>query len=319
MSLDAARKRLCPNCLTPVSAMYCGHCGQKMKSAVRHFGQMLGEFFNDVLNLDAKLLRTMKPLLFRPGFLSREYFLGRRMHYVSPLKLYFFLSIVAFFLIQHSLNTAVLEEAIHTDDTVAAKADGGKDDSELSDFSITHFNGRQWHAKTNPVAVTWLPDAGNDLINERFARIEQIAKSDNWREQAVRAGLAASPQALLLILPFFALLLKIFYFFQRRLFMEHMIVALHNHGFLLLVISMLVVFGTLENWTALPAVGRSLSTDLAGLVLIWVPIYFLLSLKRVYGQSWKMTVFKFFGIGFLYLQLIALGLVINLLLAVLLL
>ena len=317
MSLDAARKRLCPNCLTPVNGMYCSHCGQKMKSSLRHFGQLLGEFFNDVLNLDAKLLRTLKPLLFWPGYLSREYFQGRRMHYLSPLKLYFLLSIVTFFLIQHSLNSAVLEEAIQTDNSAAAdKADADKkQDSGLENFSLGNFNGRQWHAKTNPVALAWLPDAGNDLINEKYGRIEQVAKSDDWREQAVRAALAASPQALLLILPFFALLLKAFYFFQRRLYMEHLIVALHNHGFLLLAISILVVFGTLENWMALPAIWRSLNTDLAGLVLIWVPIYFLLSLKTVYGQSWKMTVFKFFAIGFFYLFLMAIGLVINFILA----
>lgn len=318
MSLDAARKRLCPNCLTPVSGMYCGHCGQKMKSAVRHFGQLLSEFFTDVLNLDAKLLRTVKPLLFRPGFLSREYFLGRRMHYVSPLKLYFFLSIVTFFLIQHSLNTTMLETAIQTDDSPAdPKKDAAKKEAGLENFKIGNFNGKEWNAKTNPVAIDWLPDAGNELINEKYSRIEQVAKSDNWREQTVRAALAASPQALLIILPFFALLLKFFYFFQRRLFMEHMIVALHNHSFLLLVIAMVAVFGAMENWLALPVILQRLSAELAGLILFWVPIYYLLCLKRVYQQSWKMTIFKFLAIGFAYLFLIALGFAINLILAVL--
>jgi hypothetical protein len=318
MSLDAARKRLCPNCLTPVSGMYCGHCGQKMKSVVRHFGLLLSEFFTDVLNLDAKLLRTIKPLLFRPGFLSREYFQGRRMHYVSPLKLYFFLSIVTFFLIQHSLNATVLEEAIQTDSSPTdPKSEAARNEERLQDFKLDNFNGKQWNAKSNPVAIDWLPEAANELINEKFSRIEQVAKSDNWREQTVRAALAASPQALLIILPFFALLLKFFYFFQRRLFMEHMIVALHNHSFLLLVIAMVAVFGAMENWLALPVILQTLSAELAGLILFWVPIYYLLSLKRVYQQSWKMTIFKFFAIGFAYLFLIVLGFVINLILAIL--
>jgi hypothetical protein len=298
--------------------MYCGHCGQKMKSVVRHFGLLLSEFFTDVLNLDAKLLRTIKPLLFRPGFLSREYFQGRRMHYVSPLKLYFFLSIVTFFLIQHSLNATVLEEAIQTDSSPTdPKSEAARNEERLQDFKLDNFNGKQWNAKSNPVAIDWLPEAANELINEKFSRIEQVAKSDNWREQTVRAALAASPQALLIILPFFALLLKFFYFFQRRLFMEHMIVALHNHSFLLLVIAMVAVFGAMENWLALPVILQTLSAELAGLILFWVPIYYLLSLKRVYQQSWKMTIFKFFAIGFAYLFLIVLGFVINLILAIL--
>ena len=310
MSLDAARKRLCPNCLTPVGGLFCGHCGQKQKSAVRHFGQIAGEFFNDVLNLDAKLLRTLKPLLLRPGFLSREYFQGRRMHYVSPLKLYFFLSIVTFFLVQQSVDIAA-----ENGNLIQIDEDGGNADDDAQ-FNLVSFNGRPWHAKSNPIQWAWLPGIGNVLVNEKLGLLESALKRKDWTA-LVHVALAATPQALLLILPFFALLLKTFYFFQRRLFMEHMIVALHNHGFLLLVISILVVLGTLQNWIALPTGWQTLYADLAGMVMIWVPIYFLLSLKRIYGQSWKMTLFKFFAIGFFYLFLLPIGLVINFVLALL--
>ncbi len=310
MSLDVSRKRLCPNCLNTAGGMYCGHCGQKQKSAVRHFGQLVGEFFNDVLNLDAKLLRTLKPLLLQPGFLSREYFRGRRMHYVSPLKLYFFLSIVTFFLIQQSVDIAADAGTLVQIDDVGDKQGGNMD------FSLGTHNGKPWHAETNPVRLAWLPDIGNALINEKLARLESAIKRQDWTA-LIHVALAATPQALLLILPFFALLLKVFYYFRERLFMEHMIVALHNHSFLLLVISMLAVFGTLENWAGLPVRWQNLSAQLAGLVMLWVPVYFLLCLKRVYGQSWKMTIFKFFAIGFTYVFLFSLGLVLNLVLALL--
>ena len=36
------------------------------------------------------------------------------------------------------------------------------------------------------------------------------------------------------LIPLFALLLKLFYVFRRRLYMEHLIVALHSHAFLFL-------------------------------------------------------------------------------------
>lgn len=310
MSLDVSRKRLCPNCLNTAGGMYCGHCGQKQKSAVRHFGQLAGEFFTDILNLDAKLLRTLKPLLLRPGFLSREYFRGRRMHYVSPLKLYFFLSIVTFFLVQQSVDIAAEAGTLMQIDD-----DGGKAGEDMH-FTIGNFNGEPWHAETNPVRLAWLPDIGNDLINTRLGRLESAVKKRDWM-QLLHAALAATPQALLIILPFFALLLKVFYFFQRRLFMEHMIVALHNHSFLLSVISMLAVFSTLENWAGLPAQWRNLSAQLAGAVMIWVPVYFFLCLKQAYGQGWRMTAFKFLAIGFAYLPLLAFGFVINFALALL--
>lgn len=308
--MDAARKRLCPNCLVPAAGLYCGHCGQKMKSSLRHFRQIVGEFFNDILNLDAKLLRTLKPLLLQPGFLSREYFAGRRMHYVSPLKLYFFLSIVTFFLIQQSVDIAAENgQLVQIDD------DGGDAGNDMN-FNIVTIDGKPWHAESNPVRLTWLPEIGNRLINEKLGKLEDTAKRRDWAA-LTHAALAATPQALLLILPFFALLLKIFYFWQRRLFMEHLIVALHNHGFLLLAIAIAVVFNGLQNWFALPVMWQGIQSDLANVALLWVPAYFLLCLKRVYGQSWKMTVLKFFAIGFTYIFLFAFGLILNLALALL--
>jgi Protein of unknown function (DUF3667) len=306
MPTDATRKRLCPNCLVPATGLYCGHCGQKQKSSVRPFRRMLGEFFNDILNLDAKLLRTLKPLLLNPGFLSREYFADRRLHYVTPLKLYFFLSIVTFFLIQQRIDTVGLGE-----DPVQIEAGDGTGE----DFNITNFNGRPWHAKTNPIQLAWLPDVGNDLINNRLGKLESALKQRDWT-QLSHAALAATPQALLLILPFFALLLKLVYF-RNHLYAEHLVVALHNHGFLLLAITALVVIDTLGDWIGPLAFWPTLYADLTALVWLWVPVYFLLTLKRIYRQGWRMTLFKFSVIAFVYLFLLALGFVLNLLLAVL--
>jgi hypothetical protein len=42
-------------------------------------------------------------------------------------------------------------------------------------------------------------------------------------------------------------------------------------------------------------------------MLVWVPIYFLLSLKRVYQQSWTMTLAKYFVICLSYLILLTLA------------
>jgi hypothetical protein len=296
--------------MAAVQGAFCAQCGQKQHSPIRHFSQVIGELFNDILNFDAKLLNTLKPLLFRPGLLSREYFDGRRARYVSPLKLYFFLSIVAFFLIQQSVDTAVENQGAATVEATGADAD--KD----MNFTIGNFNGRPWHARTNPMKVAWLPDAGNDLINDRFGRLESIVRKKDW-PQLAHAGLAATPQALLIMLPIFALFLKLAYAFRKRLYMEHLIVALHNHAFLLSAISLLLVFIEMSSWTTPLPGWESLLALATALLLIWIPLYFLLSLKHIYGQSWKMTVFKFLLIGFTYTLLLGLGVIINFLLGIL--
>ena len=302
------KRHLCRNCLAAVQGAFCAQCGQKQHSPIRHFSQVIGELFNDILNFDAKLLNTMKPLMLQPGFLSREYFDGRRARYVSPLKLYFFLSIVAFFLIQQSIDIAVENQGTQNVDTAGA----GKD----SDFHIGNFNGKPWHAKTNPMNVAWLPDAGNDLINGKLGKLESTVKNKDW-QQLTHAALAATPQTLLILLPIFALLLKLAYMFRGRLYMEHLIVALHNHAFLLSSLSLLAVLTEMSTWSTVVPGWESLLGLATSLLLIWIPLYFLLSLKYIYGQSWKMTVFKFLLIGLSYTLLLGLGVIINFLLGIL--
>jgi Protein of unknown function (DUF3667) len=51
---------------------------------------------HEFLHVDSKILRTVKFLLTRPGFLSREYFEGRGVRYVSPLRLYLVCSVIYF-------------------------------------------------------------------------------------------------------------------------------------------------------------------------------------------------------------------------------
>lgn len=303
MTMPNARQRRCGDCLAVVTGIYCAQCGQKQKSPVRHFRQLASEFFNDVLNLDTRLLDTLKTLLFRPGRLSTEYFADRRTRYLSPIKLYFLLSIVAFFLIQQSLDTAVEAESATTTVTPS------KADTDDMNFSIGNFNGKEWDAKSNPIAVGWLPDAANALMNERLGRLEKTVRQKDWT-QLLHAGLAATPQALLLLLPFFALLLKLAYLFRRRLYMEHLIVALHNHAFLLLAISIGLVLSAMSGWVA-TGWWPTLFGLLSGLLTFWVPAYFLIGLKHIYRQSWKMTVFKFGLLGFCYLNLLAFGVILN--------
>jgi hypothetical protein len=227
---------------------------------------------------------------------------------VSPLKLYFFLSIVAFFLIQQSIDIAVENQGTQNVDAAGA----GKD----SDFHIGNFNGKPWHAKTNPMNVAWLPDAGNDLINGKLGKLESTVKNKDW-QQLTHAALAATPQTLLILLPIFALLLKLAYMFRGRLYMEHLIVALHNHAFLLSSLSLLAVLTEMSTWTTVVPGWESLLGLATSLLLIWIPLYFLLSLKYIYGQSWKMTVFKFLLIGLSYSLLLGMGVVINVLLGIL--
>lgn len=297
------RQHLCDNCLIPITGVYCSHCGQKKVSASKHFSTLLKEFFEDILNLDDKILRTIKPLLFRPGFLSLEYFDDRRMRYVSPLKLYFFLSVITFFLVQQSVESNVTPNDFLQLDDDASK------NSKPKGVDINLINGKPWHAKTNPINLP-IPDTANTLINQKIIRLDAVIKSKDAQKQLIHAGLSAIPTALLLMLPFFALLLKLAYLFNNRLYMEHMIVALHNHAFLLLIILFSIIANQMGVWWGKSIVWLNPWIDtLTNLLLVFLPVYFLVSLKRVYQQGWRKTLFKFLLIGFCYIFILAFGMI----------
>jgi hypothetical protein len=96
MSDDGPDVARCANCQTPLTGAYCAHCGQKVKPLDPTMRELAGDVFGEVTDVDGKLLRSVRYLFTRPGFLSREHAEGRRARYVSPVRLYLVFS-VAFF------------------------------------------------------------------------------------------------------------------------------------------------------------------------------------------------------------------------------
>ena len=92
----------CLNCGATVQGRYCHVCGQENTEPKETFWHMFTHFFYDITHFDGSFFVTLKDLLFKPGFLSREYMLGRRKKYLHPVRMYVFTSAV-FFLVFFSL------------------------------------------------------------------------------------------------------------------------------------------------------------------------------------------------------------------------
>jgi hypothetical protein len=357
--------RACANCGTPLLGPHCYRCGQPVDGLVRHFGSIMGDFLDTVLNIDARVFRTLWPLLSKPGYLSDEYFAGRRVRYVSPVRLFVFLSIVTFFIAQLVMPTwgpdsvnfddrdsidraatvaeveAARDRAIEGLDTAYQKvpnvpgaragiekseakvrakaarriaqlqgkpapaATAGKAAAEADDLPTFDVNGHPWDPKANPVSVGWLPGFANRWINHQLERGHaNMAAIQKDPDRLKVAFLSALPSTLFVLLPIFALMLKIAYFFKHRLYMEHLIVALHSHAFLCL--SLLLVFGASALGDAVPALSTPTGW-IEGLLFAWMPVYLLLMQKRVYAQGWIMTLLKYLVLGMCYFVLLSLG------------
>jgi hypothetical protein len=365
----------CPNCGTPLLGDHCYACGQPIKCLVRHFSSLAGDFFDSVFDYDGRIPRTLWPLFGKPGFLTQEYFTGHRVRYVSPVRLFFFLAIVTFFVGRLTIsfgdgqnvagfggNSAIevarsVEEVERARDealaelatalekaeasVAAARNDAGarttrntirasqqairkQAEERIAAFREAEetggpppvprpnrlsFGPGDWDPVTNPITVGWLPPFANDWLNRQIGRAEKnVQRLQEDPDLFKDALLGAVPATLFVLLPLFALMLKFAYIFKRRLYMEHLIVALHSHAFLCL--SLLLVFVTmgLRDWLA-PAdgIGRAAFGLVEAALWVWMPLYLLLMQKRVYGQGWTMTLLKYSVIGFFYFILLTFG------------
>src|SRR5690625_1328347 len=86
----------CLNCGARVEEQYCPVCGQENVINRPSFTYLFRVFFQDLINYDSNFWRTINTLLFRPGVIIKMYLAGKRKAYVNPIKLYFFVSLIAF-------------------------------------------------------------------------------------------------------------------------------------------------------------------------------------------------------------------------------
>lgn len=301
---------------------FCYACGQPTHGLVRHFSSVVSDIVDSVFNLDERLLKTLAPLYLRPGELTLDYFAGKRARYVTPFRLVFFLAIVAFFALQLGFGmsarpmpvVAINGSGAHS---VPLQSLSQPQDDHFSNDAI-RLNGKVvWNAHDKLLRVNWLPGFVNGWLNGLIANARvnlhrmnsgNTAETMSEARQMLARMFAVAPTVLFVLLPFFALLLKIFYVFKRRLYMEHLIVAMHSHAFLMLSLLVLVVLSMLRaalqphGWLAAPF-GLAVAA-----AWIWVFVYLWLMQKRVYRQGGFMTTVKYACIGGCYSVLVLFGL-----------
>jgi hypothetical protein len=345
-SLTLAAKKLagsaqCLNCGTELKGPFCYYCGQPDRNFMRFFPVLLRDLMEDLFDLDSRFMRTIKPLLFKPGRLTRDYMQGRRFRYAPPMRLYIFSSIV-FFLLAALLSTDAVQignvendggfihitadseetaqivedaleklpadvlEQIDVDQTLA-----DVENTEEAEFKFDsedfEFNGEPWNRETNPVDIKWLPDWLNDRINNEIEESPDKAKQINENPNLIIDKVFdILPATMFVLLPVVALIFKFWYLFAKRYYVEHLIFSLHNHSFLF--VSLILIFLANLVATLLSNYGYTMAATaaewLAIVISIWIPVYLLVSLRVVYQQNWLMTLGKFTLIGISYLTLL---------------
>lgn len=93
----------CRNCnafLGDPPGKFCPACGQDTLNHPPTFWEFVHEFITHYVALEGKLWKTLALLFFNPAELTREYRAGRKLRYISPLRLYITASFLFFLVVK---------------------------------------------------------------------------------------------------------------------------------------------------------------------------------------------------------------------------
>jgi len=392
---ESVEDSTCENCHQPINGPFCAQCGQQAESTLKYFWIVIMHLLDDIFSFDSRALRTLFPLAVRPGFLTNEYFAGRRVHYVPPLRLYLFISIIFFITLQFFVATennnilnvndnksvitkikshikSLKEEQViakaqqdqNIDESLRISAELAKfstlladmnqdytikenidlikmtrvladlelekidDENNLIDIDKKRYdeltaniakikNGETIEAIKKEVSFEnnadgsftfdFLSDENNKKLDDFTKKLADKAEKAFLSDTAplVQEAIEKLPQLMFILLPIFALLLKIMFIFSKRLYLEHLTVALHSHSFIFFTILLVEILDVFYDYseTALPSLSGIIELATKAL-LIWIPIYLFIMQKRVYKQGYFLTTLKFLFIGSTYMLLI---------------
>ncbi|MFL5542450.1 MAG: DUF3667 domain-containing protein [Longimicrobiaceae bacterium] len=196
-AVPAAAADACANCGTPLVGRFCHACGQD-DSHVRAGAGYLRKVLADAASIDGKAFRSLRDLLFRPGFLTNEYMAGRRVRHTEPAQLYL-LAAAVFFLVNAYRPFITFETRTH-----------------------------QVVSSLNTVKL------GAGITSERIARLAaQGVSLEVYRERFENVASGFLPPLLLGSVLLFAVLLRLLH--RRADQGLHVVFALHWSAFFLLL------------------------------------------------------------------------------------
>jgi hypothetical protein len=280
----------CDNCGASVSGQYCGNCGQRVEPPVHtlwHFIQVAAE---DVTHADSRLWRTLWALLFKPGYLTHEFLVGRRARYLPPVRLYLVLSVVFFLWFsatQQKLQVVQVDEPRNAA-SAAALAPGRREFGPMAQAAPDE-SPEQRADRVCPASNYQGPAQAS--IAPRVQRACRLIVLDNGRSMT-EAFLHNVPRAMFLFLPLLAAGMMLMYWRPRHYYVEHLLLFVHNHAF----VFVLLLLGSLAT-ALLPAAASWVRLA----VCLYIPWYVYRSMRTVYGQGRGLTFAKLVALSFFYL------------------
>ncbi|MFO1314071.1 MAG: DUF3667 domain-containing protein [Burkholderiales bacterium] len=321
-----ARAPACRNCGALAPGTYCPNCGQETRIALPTFAAFMRDAAGRYVAFDGRMWRTLFALVARPGYLTLEYFGGRRRRYIRPARLFLVLYLLLFAVVGVLQSPADLSDEVvfvNSADDGAAKAGGagGAQRAPAKPGPDTAAPAAGEGAKGRPSGIA--DDEGDTVIGldedlniklrlagadlpipeqlrkryDQFKKLPRDAKAERLYTGMLRYG----PYAVAALLPAFALLLKLAYLGRAgrypgrpRRYAEHLVYSAHVHAFaaVALLALVLVPFGPVRF-----------------AIVVWTAFYLVRARQIVYRGRWWANLARTFVVAIAYLSLMGFAIV----------
>lgn len=302
----------CLNCGTPLTGKYCGNCGQRDLPARQNLGDLLINFISSFYSFESKFFKTFKYLLFYPGKIVAEYNAGKRESFYHPARMYVFLSFIFFLLFSTVFSTDDMN--LDEDNNFNTAQDSLMVDSLLKKnnrglkigYQPVEVGSDTKEAKTlaqyDSIQNALPPEKRDGKIERYFERkVREIegregANQGDTARAFIKDMLENTPKMIFILMPLFALLLKLFYIRRDFYYSEHLIFTIFFYDFIYLIGSLIILVSKVEwllwvKWA----------------LYIWIFIYLYKAMRKVYQQRRAKTIIKFMLLNFLFLFFVGFG------------
>ena len=282
---DSSPRPHCQNCGAPLTGPYCAACGQHDVDYHRSFWHIAEDALEGFFHFDGKFLRSARYLFTRPGFLTTEFIAGRRVRYTHPIRFYFFASFLFFTVgVLTSRNPALTEAAQAGQKTPKPMENAVKADRNSAD-TVAALESKPTPA--DPANASLPKDAGrrswlDDPLRLKFDSTDQGNFQDFTNE-----FWHLLPAMLFFCLPLLALALKLIYIRSGRLYVEHLIFALHIQAFAFLSFILIKMAGLLASLA-----GKGAESAVGTVLLMGMFFVIYCAFRTAYGQSRGRTAVK---------------------------
>lgn len=266
----------CKNCNEPLTGKknFCSSCGQK-NIAKLTFKYLVNEVVENVLNLDSKMFKTLKLLVFNPGFLAQEFSEGKRVKHVSPVRFYIITSVVFFFLV--SIVRFIPND--NNEDTINASF-------TFNDKSINVSRDQYKKLLFDDTLDEYITDSLN--IESGFSHyfVKQSIKAQNSDGSFGDVVLNQLSIFLLLFIPLISLIYKWSFVRNKFLYLYHASFNLYFNSFII----MLLIINEIIKIIAGDIYRNS---NLGEIILFLISVvYLFIAIKNFYKRKWWVVLYK---------------------------